>query len=97
MSHEDLVELLKQPQLSRPGELSYMLAKSRVNRHARLVLPSGVETSAILNDDCVSHSLPRVTLPRDRVSALKVAPLTEASPLDVEALASIATSISRAG
>ncbi|KAI4604947.1 hypothetical protein J4E80_010778 [Alternaria sp. BMP 0032] len=51
MSHEDLAELLKKPQLSRSGELSYMLATPRVDRHAGLVLPSGVETSAILNDD----------------------------------------------
>ncbi|KAI4912121.1 uncharacterized protein J4E92_010166 [Alternaria infectoria] len=30
MSHEDLAELLKKPQLSRSGELSYMLAAPRV-------------------------------------------------------------------
>ena len=56
MSHEDLAELLKKPQLSRSGELSYMLATPQVDRHARLVLPSGVETSAVLNDDCVPYS-----------------------------------------
>ncbi|KAI4620729.1 uncharacterized protein J4E87_007057 [Alternaria ethzedia] len=57
MSHEDLAELLKKPQLSRSGELSYMLATPRVDRHARLVLPSGVETSVVLNDDCAAADL----------------------------------------